>query len=192
MVTGPPPGEPSVLTRLFRGGEEQLRLPMEIPGERKARFVRVAKEFGTSFAPKLGSKLLMKVGVPMVAATTPAVIRVLDQGWEDEIVANLLVGSALGGAWGAAVGALLPFDDGVRIPRLRSIGGGAAGGVLMAPAVALASKYVADWLTSPLERARDDARDRAEEAEQELEDASNGEPPRQPGATMSPRGVAPG
>ena len=171
-----------MLTRLFKGGNEQLRLPMEVPGERKYKLIRAAKDFGTSFAPRLGSKLLFKIGTPMVAATTPAVIRLLDQGWEDELVPNLLVGSALGGAWGAAVGALLPFDDGVRISRLKSVGGGAAGGIVMAPAVALASKYVADWLTSPLERARDNAEDRAEEAEQELQDAAG-----DPGAPERPR-----
>lgn len=175
MVTGPPPSQPSVLTRLLKGGNEQLRLPMEVPGERRYQLIKAAKDFGTSFGPRLGSRLLFKIGTPMVAATTPAVIRMLDRGWEDDIVPNLLVGSALGGAWGAAVGALLPFNgDGVRISRLKSIGGAAAGGIVMAPAVALASKYVADWLTSPLERARDRAEDRADEAEQELEDASDG------------------
>lgn len=171
MVTGPPPTEPPLLARLLRGGEEQLRLPMDVPGERRYRLIKAAKDFGTSFAPRLGSKLLFKIGTPMVAATTPAVIRMLDQGWEDEIVPNLLVGSALGGAWGAAVGALLPFNgDGVRISRLKSIGGAAAGGIVMAPAIALASKYVADWLTSPLEQERDRAEDRADQAERELED----------------------
>lgn len=158
-----------MVSRIFRGGEKQLALPLEVPGERRYQLVRNAREFATGFAPKLGSKLLMKVGVPVVAATTPAVIRMLEQGWEDEIVPNLLVGSALGGAWGAAVGALIPrTSDGVRISRVRSMGKSAAGGVVLAPAVALASKYVADFLTGPLERDRERAENRADEAEQEL------------------------
>jgi hypothetical protein len=186
MVSGLPPAAPSVLTRLFRGGPEQLRLPMEVPGEARMKFFRAAKDFATGFAPKLGSKLLMRFGIPMVAATTPVAIRLLNPEWEDEIVPNLLVGSALGGAWGAAVGAMLPFTEaGVKVSRLRSAGTGAAGGILLAPAVALASKYVADWLTSPLEKARDRAEDRADQAEHELEQTKT---PAAPTPTHAPGG----
>jgi hypothetical protein len=178
MVSGAPPTGPSVLTRLFRGGEEQLRLPMDVPGETRIKFFRAAKDFATGFGPKLGSKLLMKFGVPMGAATTPVAIRLIHPDWEDQVVPNLLVGSALGGAWGAAVGAMLPFTEaGVKVSRLRSAGTGAAGGILLAPAVALASKYVADWLTSPLEKARDKAEDRADDAERELEQSKQPDEP---------------
>jgi hypothetical protein len=178
MVT-PPANQVSVLTRLLRDtGPEQLRLPMEVPGEAKTKFFRAAKDFATGFTPKLGSKLLMKFGIPMVAATTPVVIRLINPDWEDEVMPNLLIGSALGGAWGAAVGAMLPFTEaGVKVSRLRSAGTGAAGGILLAPAVALASKYVADWLTSPIERARDNAEDRADDAERELEQSKRQDQP---------------
>lgn len=162
MVEGPRTSTPSRIGRLFDREAKQLRLPLEIPGERQARVARAARDFATGFAPRLGSKLLMRVGVPMVAATTPAVIRMLDRGWEDQMVPNLLVGSGLGGAWGALVGAAIPRTSaGVRVSRIRAAGSGAAGGVLLAPAVAMVSKLVADWATSPLQRAKQDLAERS-------------------------------
>lgn len=156
MVRGPGNTTPQLLTRIIAREGEQLRLPLDVPGERRHQLIRHARDFATGFAPRLGSKLLMRVGVPMVAATTPAVIRMIDRGWEDDMVPNLLVGAGLGGGWGAMVGALIPRNAaGVPISRLRSVGSGAAGGVLLAPAVAMVSKFVADWATSPLRDADD-------------------------------------
>ena len=184
MVQGPANNGVNFFERIFSREPKQLMLPLDIPNERKHRLIKGAKDFATGFAPKLGASLLMKVGVPMVAATTPAVIRLVGKDhWEDEIVPNLLVGSALGGAWGAAVGALIPrTSEGVRISRVRSIGTGAAGGILLAPAVALASKYVADFLTAPLEKAKDRAEDRADQAERELSEESGAGAKTLPGA----------
>lgn len=171
MIEVPRATNASMLARIFRSTPEQLRLPLEVPGATRHRLMQHARDFATGFAPKLGATMLMRVGVPMVAATTPVVIRMLDPEREDGVVANLLVGSALGGAWGAAVGALIPRTaDGIRVSRIRSAGSGAAAGVVLAPAVALASKYVADWLTAPLEGARERAEDRARDAEAELDE----------------------
>lgn len=170
MVDGPRIHEPGTWLRIIRREGEQLTLPLDVPGMRQAQLLHHARDFATGFGPRLGSKFLMRIGTPAVAATTPAVIRLIDKGWEDEWAANMLVGSALGGGWGAAVGALIPRNgDGVRVSRIRSAGTGAAGGVLLAPAVALASKWVADLITSPLERARDEAKDEAAEVTRELE-----------------------
>jgi hypothetical protein len=138
---------------VFKRAEyRQLELPIDgLPSERWLRFRAASKEFATGFAPKLGSKLLMRFGVPMVGATTPIVISVVAPQYQDDWRANLVAGSGLGGAWGAMVGALLPFNSaGTRVSRLRSIGGGAAGGIVMAPAIAAVSKYAVDWLTSPM------------------------------------------
>lgn len=154
------PGTTSDLwARLFARPNVQLELPLEgLPSAGRQRFVKAMKDFGTGFGPRVGSHLLMRIGTPMVAATTPAVIEVLAPQHRDNIVANLVTGSALGGVWGAGVGAMLPFDGtGSRIPRVRSAGLGAAGGIVLAPAVAIASKYVVDWITAPIVRDRDDA-----------------------------------
>lgn len=137
----------------------QLELPLDgVPNARLRELRGAAKEFAFGFAPRLGSKLLMRFGVPMVGAMTPVAIGALAPSLQDDWRTNLAVGSGLGGAWGAAVGAMLPFSDaGVRIPRLRSAGVGAAAGIVMAPAVAAVSKYAVDWLTSPI---RDQPRER--------------------------------
>lgn len=148
-----------LFTRLFAQKPVQLELPIDgLPSMRRHRIVHALKDFGTGLGPRLGANLLMRVGTPMVAATTPAVIEVLAPQYRDNIVANLVAGSALGGVWGAGVGAVLPFDGaGTRISRVRSTGMGAAGGIVLAPAVAIASKYVVDWITAPIVRDRDKA-----------------------------------
>lgn len=130
----------------------QLELPLDgLASARRLRFQANLKEFAFGFAPRLGSKLLMRVGVPMVAATTPVAIGMFAPDKQDEFWWNLGVGTGLGGAWGAAVGGLLPFSGGgERISRFKSMGRGAASGMLMAPAVAIVSKYVVDWITTPI------------------------------------------
>lgn len=145
--------QPRVITRPPRS--EQLMLPFDVDGDQTHKVLRHTRDFARGFGPRLGAQLLMRVGVPMVAATTPAVIRTLDDDLADNMVPNLLVGSALGGAWGAAVGTLIPLNSaGVRVSRIRSAGSGAAGGILLAPAVAMASKLALDWVASPI---RDDS-----------------------------------
>lgn len=145
--------------RLFARGDIQLELPLEgLPSAGRQRFINAMKDFGTGFGPRLGWSLLMRVGTPMVAATTPVAIELLAPQYRDSIVANLVAGSALGGVWGAGVGAALPYNGaGTRISRVRSAGMGAAGGIVLAPAVAIASKYVVDWITDPIVRDRDEA-----------------------------------
>ncbi|MCB0879918.1 MAG: hypothetical protein KDC46_13180 [Thermoleophilia bacterium] len=130
----------------------QLELPFEgLPSARRLRFQDNLKEFAFGFAPRLGSQLLMRIGTPMVAATTPLVIDTLAPEHSDDWTWNLAVGSGLGGAWGAMVGGLLPFSGaGERIPRIKSAGVGAASGIVLAPAVAAVSKYVVDWITTPI------------------------------------------
>lgn len=149
---------PTLWERLRPAPYRQLELPLEgVPSARLAELRGAAAEFAFGFAPRLGAKLLMRFGVPMVGAMTPVAIGALAPHVQDDWRVNLAVGSGLGGAWGAAVGAVLPFrDSGERIPRLRSAGMGAAAGVVMAPAVAAVSKYAVDWLTSPIrERPRE-------------------------------------
>jgi hypothetical protein len=137
---------------LGRERSVQLELPLEgVRSARTSRWISNTRTFATSFGPQLGANLLMRVGVPMVAATTPAVIDLVAPEHSDELPANLLVGSALGGAWGAMVGAAIPLDgNGVRISRFQSAGRAAAGGVLLAPAVAMVSKLVVDRITDPI------------------------------------------
>ncbi len=156
--------------RVFARKEVQLELPLEgLPSATRQRLMRTMKDFGTGFGPRLGSHLLMRIGTPMVAAATPVAIEVLAPQYRDSIVANLLAGSAVGGVWGAGVGAMLPFDGvGSRISRVRAAGLGAAGGIVLAPAVAIASKYVVDWITAPIVRDRDEA-----EAEADAANATN-------------------
>ena len=139
----------------------QLELPLEgLPSSRRLKFQANFKEFAFGFAPRLGSRLLMRVGVPMVATTTPIVISSFAPDHTDDWAWNLAVGSGLGGAWGAMVGGMLPFSAyGERIPRLKSAGLGAAGGIVLAPAVAAVSKYVVDWITAPI-RPGDERQDR--------------------------------
>ncbi len=158
-ATRQPSQSDDLFRRLFARGEVQLELPIEgLPSARKQRVFKAMKDFGTGFGPRLGSHLLMRIGTPMVAATTPVAIELLAPQYRDSIAANLLAGSAVGGVWGAGVGAMLPFDGaGVRISRVRSTGMGAAGGIVLAPAVAIASKYVVDWITAPIARDRDAA-----------------------------------
>jgi hypothetical protein len=133
----------------------QPELPLEgLPSMRRARLQGQLKAFATGFGPRLGSQLLMRFGVPMVGATTPMVVGMFAPDSKHDWALNLVVGSGLGGLWGAGVGALLPFGGaGTRIPRVRAAGMGAASGIVLAPAVAAVSKYVTDWVTSPL---RDD------------------------------------
>jgi hypothetical protein len=133
-------------------GPRQLELPYEgMPNSTRLRLQAAAKEFATGLAPRLGSQLLMRFGVPMVGAITPVAIGMFAPQYQDDWRANLIAGSGLGGAWGAMVGGILPFNGvGERIPRLRSAGVGAAAGIVMAPAIAAVSKYAVDWLTSPL------------------------------------------
>ena len=153
-------------TRLFARKEVQLELPLEgLPSAGRQRFVKAMKDFGTGFGPRLGSHLLMRIGTPMVAAATPVTLEVLAPQYRDSVVANLAAGSAVGGLWGAGVGAMLPFDGtGTRISRVRAAGMGAAGGIVLAPAVAIASKYVVDWITAPIVRDRDVAEAEVEAA----------------------------
>lgn len=104
-----------------------------------------ARDFVTGFTPKLGASFLMRIGVPTVAATTPAVISVVAPGRQGDFSSNLIAGSILGGVWGAAVGAAFPFGrGGMRVPRVAAAGSGAASGVLLAPAVAAVSSWVAE------------------------------------------------
>jgi hypothetical protein len=140
------------LDSLLRRGPRQLELPLEgIPSTRTLQTRAAVREFTTGFAPRLGSQLLMRVGVPMAGAMSPVAIGTFAPHLQDDWRANLLVGSGLGGAWGAMVGATLPFSPvGERMPRLRAAGIGAATGIVMAPAVAAVSKYVVGWITSPL------------------------------------------
>lgn len=149
----------------------QLTLPLEgMPSERWLRLQRAAKDFAGGFAPRFGQRALMRFGVPMVAAATPLAIGMFAPQRQDDWRANLLVGSGMGGAWGALVGGMLPFDgSGVRISRVKSAGMAAAGGIVMAPAVAAVSKYVVDWLTSPI-RGEDAQREFNEPAPQASED----------------------
>ncbi|MCW2922516.1 MAG: hypothetical protein JWL76_2390 [Thermoleophilia bacterium] len=158
-ATRQPGQSDDLFKRLFTRKEVQLELPLEgLPSARKQRLINAMKDFGTGFGPRLGAKLLMRIGTPMVAATTPVAIELLAPQYRDDVVANLLAGSALGGVWGAGVGAMLPFGgDGARISRVKSAGMGAAGGIVLAPAVAIASKYVVDWITAPIVRDRDQA-----------------------------------
>ena len=153
----------------------QLELPLEgVPSEARAKFLSGVKDFSRGFGPKVGHLLLMRIGTPMVAATTPLAVELVAPHYRDGIVPNLIAGSALGGVWGAAVGAVLPFDgQGNRISRVKSAGMAAAGGVLLAPAVAIASKYVVDWITAPIASDRDAAEADAEAAKT---DAENAEP----------------
>jgi hypothetical protein len=138
----------SLLRDLLPSAHRQLELPLEgVPSLRRVQLREGIKEFATGFAPRLGSQLLMRLGVPMVAAATPLAIRMFAPEQQDDWKFNLLVGSGLGGAWGAMVGAALPFSGaGDRIPRLRAAGLGAAGGIVMAPAIAAVSKGVVDWI----------------------------------------------
>jgi hypothetical protein len=142
-------------------GREPRQLELPLDGVRSARSTAVRRsirELVTGFAPRLGANLLMRIGVPMVAATTPVAIGMLAPHRRDDLWANLAVGSGLGGAWGAMVGAALPFTgEGLRISRLRASASGAAMGMAMAPAVTVVSKYVADWITSPLRVDDDEA-----------------------------------
>jgi hypothetical protein len=175
-ATRQPGASSDLFTRLFRRTEVQLELPLDFPSARRARFVNALKDFGTGFGPRLGAKLLMRIGTPMVAATTPVAIELLAPQYRDNVAANLVAGSALGGVWGAGVGAMLPFGgDGVRISRVKSAGMGAASGMLLAPAVAIASKYVVDWITAPIVRDRDEA-----EAEVEAANDASEAPPATP------------
>lgn len=138
-------------SRILHPDGEQLRLPFEVPAERGAVARAKAGEWLKTFAPKAGSTLLMRVGVPMVAATTPAVLDAIDGDGEHSILQNLVVGSGLGGAWGAMVGAAIPtVSPEQSMRRLRSSAKGAGAGIVLAPAVAIVSKYVVDWMTSPL------------------------------------------
>ncbi len=158
-ATRQPGTSDDLFKRLFARRAVQLELPLEgLPSARRQRMVHALKDFGTGLGPRLGSNLLMRVGTPMVAATTPVALELFAPEYRDSIVANLVAGSALGGVWGAGVGAMLPFDgSGARIGSVRSAGMGAAGGIVLAPAVAIASKYVVDWITAPIVRDRDEA-----------------------------------
>lgn len=118
-----------------------------MPSLRRVQLREGLKEFATGLAPRLGSNMLMRLGVPMVAAATPIAISMFAPDRQDDWKFNLLAGSGLGGAWGAMVGAAIPFGGaGERIPRLRAAGLGAAGGIVMAPAIAAVSKGVVDWI----------------------------------------------
>lgn len=176
-ATRQPASTGDLFKRLLVRKEVQLELPLDgMPSARKQRFITAMKDFGTGLGPRLGAKLLMRIGTPMVAATTPVAIELLAPQHRDNLVANLLAGSALGGVWGAGVGAALPFGgDGVRISRVKSAGMGAAGGIVLAPAVAIASKYVVDWITAPIVRDRDEA-----EAEVEANDEAQTRAPATP------------
>ncbi|MCW2922929.1 MAG: hypothetical protein JWM98_333 [Thermoleophilia bacterium] len=130
---------------------EQLHLPFDVPGAGTAKLRERASVFLHDFAPKAGSNVLMRVGVPMVAATTPVVLDLIDTDGDHSILQNLAVGAGLGGAWGAMVGATFvtaPAEQSMR--RLRSSAKGAAAGIVLAPAVAIVSKYVVDWVTRPI------------------------------------------
>lgn len=142
----------------------QMELPLDLPSARRTELMLKAKEFARAMPAKLGAGLLFKVGVPMVAATTPAVLRMVSHDDDPGIIPSLVVGSALGGTWGALVGGLIPQRsiDGVRATRLRSAGVGASKGIVMAPAVAIVSNLVADWLTKPIQEDLDKARERAQ------------------------------
>ena len=162
------------VSRLRGQQGRQLTLQFEVDTTRSNAVLRKAREFGTSFAPKLGSSLLMRVGVPMVGATTPLAIQLLNPEWTDDMAPNLLTGSALGGLWGAAVGATIPrTSDGIRISRLRAAGGGAASGILLAPAVAAVAKFVtedaASRITNPIRERLDEVKDQRDAAIEEAQ-----------------------
>lgn len=146
------PGRISLWREVFPRGARQLELPLEgLPSTRRLRMQAGLREFTTGFAPRLGQKLLMRFGVPMVAATTPVAIGMMLPDKRDDVWFNLAIGSGLGGAWGAMVGGLLPYNGaGDRIGRIKSTGRGAASGIVLAPAVAVVSKYVVDWITEPI------------------------------------------
>lgn len=166
--TTPPP---TLWQRLRPPAHRQLELPLQgIPSTRLQELRVAGREFAFGFAPRLGSRMLMRFGVPMVGAMTPVAIGAFAPTLQDDWRANLAVGSGLGGAWGAAVGAALPFSEaGNRVPRLRSAGMGAAAGVVMAPAVAAVTKYAVDWVTSPL-------RERPDETDTSREPAASSDP----------------
>ncbi|MCW2928222.1 MAG: hypothetical protein JWM86_2190 [Thermoleophilia bacterium] len=168
MVEGPNNHGVRALVERLRGTphDVQLELPLGLPSARRVEFIQKAKEFAHAMPAKLGAGLLFKVGVPMVAATTPAVLSLVSHDEDPGIVPSLLVGSALGGTWGALVGGLIPARsvDGIRASRLRSAGMGASKGIVMAPAVAIVSNLVADWLTKPIQEDLDRARERARAA----------------------------
>lgn len=157
------------VSRLRGQPGRQLELPFEVDTTRSNVVLRKAREFGTSFAPKLGSSLLMRVGVPMVGATTPLALQLINPDWTDDMAPNLLTGSMLGGLWGAAVGATIPrTSDGIRISRLRAAGGGAASGILLAPAVAAVAKFVtedaASRITDPIQKRLDTVKEQRDTA----------------------------
>lgn len=141
-----------LLDEILQRGTRQLELPLEgIESARSVRIKAALKSTATSFMPQLGANILMRMGIPMVAATTPIAISIFAPQHRDGLVTNLAAGSALGGAWGAIVGAALPYGGaGERISRSTAIGRGAATGVVLAPAIAVVSKYVVDWVTSPV------------------------------------------
>jgi hypothetical protein len=143
------------ISRLLHRGPvpgEQMQLPMDVPGEHTIALRRAAGQLAATIPSRLGSGMLFRVGVPVVAATTPAVISVFDRSGQDNLLENLAVGTGLGGAWGAMVGAAIPGRtlEGVHVPRLRGAATGMARGMLLAPAVSLVSKYVADVITRPI------------------------------------------
>lgn len=128
-------------------GGEQLKLDFEVPGAARAKVLSKAGEFLHSMAPKLASGALMKIGVPVVAATAPFVLDQIDWGNNGTHgnVVSAITGAGLGGAWGAAVGAAIPtLPADTHLRRIKSSGKGAAIGMLMAPAVAVASAMVSE------------------------------------------------
>jgi hypothetical protein len=144
------------INRLLHRGPvpgEQLRLPMDVPGEHTASLRKVTKQFAATLPTRIGSNVLFKVGVPLIAATTPAVISVFDHDGEHGWFANLAVGTGLGGAWGAMVGATIPQKtmEGVRIPRINASANGMAKGLLMAPMYSVFAKLVVDVVTRPID-----------------------------------------
>jgi hypothetical protein len=125
---------------------------MEVDGEITGPLARAARQFIATVPARVGSGLLFQVGVPVVTATTPAVISIFDRNGHDSLLENLVIGTGIGGAWGAMVGAAIPGKtmEGVHIPRIRGAGAGMARGMLIAPAVSIVAKYVADIITRPI------------------------------------------
>ena len=113
-----------------------------------------AKEFAKAMGVRALWTLFMQVGTPVVAVTAPFLIERIDGNARNNLTANLVVGSALGGAWGALVGATIPVNHaGVRIPRIKAMGLGAGAGLVLAPAVAGMSRLVVTWFVKPGEEA---------------------------------------
>ncbi len=137
--------------RLATPASPQLSKTVDPLGTFAGKEITRTGEFFRAFGPRAASTLLMHVGTPVIAVTTPALLERFGGDFKNNLPANLVAGSALGGAWGAIVGAAIPLDyAGVRIPRVRAMGLGAASGVVLAPAVSVASRMVVNWFASPL------------------------------------------